>query len=274
MKPTSNVTFCRAPGLDRVEACRVVQSCHVFPSHTHAGIYTFFLMEAGASYCLSPNRPESLAVPGAVGLINPGMVHICAPDKGLPLSYWMVYVDVACMQEMADDTYQKQDSLPEFDRLIVEDTRLSGLIAGMVDLMSHPAGRLETDSAFTELMAHLLSCYGRVKRPGAVPGNEHRAVAVAKDVLSENLDRKMTLEEVAKEVGLSRYHFLRVFKSFTGVSPHIFRTLQRIDRAKQLLKQGMRFSHVALETGFSDQSHFTNKFRKYTGATPRQYQAH
>jgi AraC-like DNA-binding protein len=62
-----------------------------------------------------------------------------------------------------------------------------------------------------------------------------------------------------------------VFKRETGLPPHLFRTLRRIDRGKQLLRDGLPLAQAALAVGFSDQSHFTNTFRKYTGATPGQY---
>ena len=81
----------------------------------------------------------------------------------------------------------------------------------------------------------------------------------------------MSLDEAAKAVGLSRYHFLRVFKKATGIPPHAFRTQRRIDLSQVLLLQGMALSQVALETGFSDQNHFTKRFKQFTGATPRQY---
>jgi AraC-like DNA-binding protein len=91
------------------------------------------------------------------------------------------------------------------------------------------------------------------------------------EFLAEEFDRKISLEEVARVCGLSRYHFLRVFKQETGLPPHLFRTLRRIDRAKELLRSGVCVAQTALMVGFSDQSHFSNTFRKYTGATPGQY---
>lgn len=58
----------------------------------------------------------------------------------------------------------------------------------------------------------------------------------------------------------------RVFRS-----SHAFRTQRRIERAKSLLKKGLPFVQTALGVGFSDQSHFSNTFRRLTGATPKQY---
>ena len=122
-----------------------------------------------------------------------------------------------------------------------------------------------------ETMAHLVPFYGnmRMKKTTSQIGNE--SIRHAKAFLSEDLDRKISLEDVALSAGLSRYHFLRVFKQSTGLSPHQYRTLLRIDLAKHLLRSGRPTAQVALDVGFSDQSHFSNTFRKFTGATPGQY---
>lgn len=270
-KRTKRVTFWRDPAIAGIEACQVIQSPHVFPSHSHGNIYTFFLMEEGASYCLGETDKASLITPGNLGLINPGMVHACIPDKGRPISYKMIYVDMGHLQDIVSDFCEKEGTVPEFESLIVRDPGLSTLFNQTFDRVKTHTEPLETDAVFTEMAAHMVLRYGKLKQGTGSAGNEHRAIRIATAYLSENLDRKITLQEVAREAGLSRYHFLRVFKTHTGISPHRYRIQQRIERAKLLLKKGVTFSRVALETGFSDQSHFTNKFRKFTGATPRQY---
>ncbi len=100
---------------------------------------------------------------------------------------------------------------------------------------------------------------------------EFGRVDLAKDYLSADLDMKLSLDSVAGKIGLSRFHFIRMFKRHTGLSPHQFRIRHRIDAAKILIQKGLPLSEIALETGFSDQSHFTNTFRQSTGLTPSQY---
>ena len=113
--------------------------------------------------------------------------------------------------------------------------------------------------------------YGRIAKPSTPYRVTSRIIRQAQDCLSENLDRKMALSEVACAVGMSRYHFLREFKRATGLSPHRFRTQRRLEQAKALIHRGMPFAQVALETGFVDQSHLTKKFKQFYGATPGQY---
>lgn len=101
--------------------------------------------------------------------------------------------------------------------------------------------------------------------------NTHKTILNAKQYLSQNLDTRISLADVAQEVNVSQFHFLRMFKQHMGVSPHQFRIQTRIQAAKILLQKETPLVEVALETGFTDQSHFTNTFKRHAGVTPRKY---
>jgi len=101
--------------------------------------------------------------------------------------------------------------------------------------------------------------------------NKKNIILSAKKHLSQNLDTRVSLTDVAKKAKVSQFHFLRMFKKQIGISPHQFRIKIRIKAAKSLLQKEIPLAEVALETGFSDQSHFTNTFKKYTGITPNMY---
>lgn len=80
------------------------------------------------------------------------------------------------------------------------------------------------------------------------------------------------LHEMAGLVHLSPYHFGRLFKQTVGKSPYQFILQLKIDCAKKLIKQNNGpISEIAYQLNFSDQSHFSNAFRKATGISPRQY---
>lgn len=66
---------------------------------------------------------------------------------------------------------------------------------------------------------------------------------------------------------------LRAFTRYKGISPYQYLTTIRISEARRLLERGMPAIEIALHTGFSDQSHFTNVFKARTGLTPKQYQS-
>ena len=102
----------------------------------------------------------------------------------------------------------------------------------------------------------------------AEPRAEIRAVC---DYLAANYAKSVSLDALAKIVCLSKYHLLRSFTKETGITPYCYLETIRIDRAKDLLKRGNLPAEVAQETGFSDQSHFTNAFKRMIGLTPGQF---
>ena len=97
---------------------------------------------------------------------------------------------------------------------------------------------------------------------------EVRAVC---DYLAANRSEQVSLDALSEIAGLSKYHLLRAFTKETGITPYSYLETIRIDRAKTLLRQGVPAAEVALCAGFSDQSHFTNVFKRFNGLTPGQY---
>lgn len=107
----------------------------------------------------------------------------------------------------------------------------------------------------------------------AVPPAERqelgRRIARTIDYVVAHSDRTLTLAELAKVCGVSRFHFLRVFRDAVGSTPSRFLTGVRIERAKALLRRTERsVTEIALEVGFSEQSAFTRAFRRQVGASP------
>ena len=97
-------------------------------------------------------------------------------------------------------------------------------------------------------------------------------VIKATHAMRRRLGEKIGLDEIAREVGLSPAYFSRVFKEETGVSFVSRLNDLRIERAKQLLRSTDRtILDIALEVGFSDQSHFSRVFRDRTDSSPARY---
>lgn len=109
---------------------------------------------------------------------------------------------------------------------------------------------------------------------------DHKALSAYKhdikkaiDFIEERYQDNITLEAIAKEVNISPYHLLRVFKAETGKTPFEFLTDVKIQHAKRLLTGG-RFSMTEISSlcGFSNASHFSVVFKKKTGLTPSAFQ--
>jgi AraC family transcriptional regulator len=106
-------------------------------------------------------------------------------------------------------------------------------------------------------------------RDGTLPRGRLRAVV---EYIEEHLDAGPTLEQMAAVARLSVYHFARQFKVATGLPPHQYVILRRVERAKQLLQAGtdLPLAEVAACAGFSDQSQFSHHFKRLVGVTPGQ----
>jgi len=103
-----------------------------------------------------------------------------------------------------------------------------------------------------------------------LPRGRLRAVL---EYIEEHLDGGPTRAQMAAVVRLNPYHFARQFKAATGLPPHQYVILRRVERAKQLLQAqtSLSLAEVAAHAGFSDQSQFSHHFKRLVGVTPRQF---
>jgi AraC-like DNA-binding protein len=123
------------------------------------------------------------------------------------------------------------------------------------------------------LSCHLASQHGRFRaRATARGGLSPRELRRAQELLQSGLSGNLSLEQLARECGLSRSHFARAFRQSTGSAPHQWLMAQRLERARNLLR-GSRtpLSELARACGFLDASHFSRVFRRDTGMTPSDY---
>ncbi len=105
-------------------------------------------------------------------------------------------------------------------------------------------------------------------RPGTARMHAELAEAAA-EVLSTSFRERRSLPELAREVLASPFHLARVFRSRTGSSLHAYRTQLRLRSAlDRLCDPGLNLTDLALESGFSSHSHFTDAFRSAFGAAP------
>lgn len=98
-----------------------------------------------------------------------------------------------------------------------------------------------------------------------------RPVRRAMACLREHVADSISLDELAAQVGLDKYHLCRAFRDQVGMPPHAYLTHLRVARAKELLRGGKRASEVAALVGFYDQAQLTRHFRRIVGTTPANY---
>jgi AraC-like DNA-binding protein len=92
--------------------------------------------------------------------------------------------------------------------------------------------------------------------------------------IEEHFRYKISLGDIAEVAGLSPFHFLRVFRSSVGTSPHAYLVRRRLRHAQHLIRteaSDRSFADIAIEAGFADQTHLARHFRRAFGKTPAEY---
>jgi AraC family transcriptional regulator len=165
--------------------------------------------------------------------------------------------------------------LPEFK---MRDRRIEAI--GMMLLaelkQENLGGRLYIESLANVLAVHLLRQYVAAKPvfPIYEGGLPQRQVLQVLDYINDHLNQDIKLADLAALLDMSQFHFSHLFKQAMGTSPYQYLLQQRIERAKQLLKQSDRsIVEIALECGFNSHSHLSKTFRQSTSMTPKAYRA-
>lgn len=96
---------------------------------------------------------------------------------------------------------------------------------------------------------------------------EHASNLFSEYIAEENFSR-FSLDAAARQFGLDKYKFLRLFKDQTGFTPNNYTIFKRVEKSKLLLAQGQDLLSIAVELGFYDAAHYCNHFKKFTGVSP------
>ncbi|MFQ5570178.1 MAG: helix-turn-helix transcriptional regulator [Rhodothermales bacterium] len=105
------------------------------------------------------------------------------------------------------------------------------------------------------------------------PPSRAKTVGLIVEFIDKHLDEALTLDQLSERARLSKYHFARLFRDETGMTPWAYVLDTRLRKARALLDHAPHLSlaEIALLAGFYDQSHFTNTFKKAEGLTPGRY---
>jgi AraC-like DNA-binding protein len=100
----------------------------------------------------------------------------------------------------------------------------------------------------------------------------YRNISRALAYIEANLREPISLTEISKESGMSKYYFARTFKTFTGKTFKAYHNEKRIEAAKLMLqKPDARVTDVCFAVGFNDISYFCRLFHRFTGMSPSSY---
>jgi AraC family transcriptional regulator len=115
-----------------------------------------------------------------------------------------------------------------------------------------------------------LSSELELSRVGLIDRRVRRAV----ELMHGNMDRDLSLREIAAAANVSAFHFTRLFKKVIGTTPHAYLGTLRIEQAKLLLADSdLSVTEIGGRVGYPNPSHFTRAFRDATGLSPRAFRS-
>jgi AraC family transcriptional regulator len=213
---------------------------------------------------------DDISLPGHLHLIPNGVATAYKPEG------WLEFASIHFSRDRLGALAERDGSkilVPH--RFAFHDQFASGCISALFDELRAPRefGSLFVDSLLDALSLHLMRPSAPV--PSRIEARETLSPGIlnrVRDRIDASLESGISLDELAAEAGLSRFHFARAFRDATGQPPHGYLTQCRIERAKALLlNTELSLADIALAVGFSSQSHFSTTFRGRVGQTPRSF---
>jgi len=236
--------------------------------HTH---YAIAIVVAGSFQYRSP-LGRGLMTPGSLLLGNRGQCYECGHEHAEGdrcVSFWyspdyfeQLTADAGIRGVGADFTVPRLPPLGPLSSLIA---RAGAGVTGSCDVPWEELGvRLAVRTA--KLAA------GAASDSSGLPPNATARVTQTVRAIERHPEAALTLRSLAREAGLSPYHFLRTFARLTGVTPHHYVLRARLrEAAMRLAAEPGKVLDIALDCGFGDLSNFNRAFRTEFGASPRAY---
>jgi AraC family transcriptional regulator len=193
-----------------------------------------------------------------------------------PYETMLVFIELPVLQSALEEVFGTDANHARLqDASAFDDEALNSLLGLLREELTHgQASPLFVEAIAQAIAVHLARSYGVTDEEPhssspSLPGHKLRQIT---DWIAEHLTEEFSLDRLAVQAGLSRFHFQRLFKAATGVPPSQYHINLRMNEARRLLRETkMGVVDVALEIGYANPSHFARLFRRETGLSPSDY---
>jgi AraC-like DNA-binding protein len=253
-------------GLEYLKASFVHQN---FSRHVHEGI-CIGVVENGAQKFYRSGG-QHIAPQDSIILVNADQVHTGQTATEQGWSYQAMYP----LPEQLGDINRQMDgcnnATPYFPDPVVCDPDVAHMLRQLFSVLENSDNTLERQSWFMASMSMLIQRHskGRIVLPPI--RSAPLMVDILKQYLMDNCHKNVSLEELSQLVNLNPQYLVRLFRKYVGMPPHAWQIQKRVHRAKRLLLQGLSVAGVALDCGFTDQSHMNRYFKRFCGITPGRF---
>lgn len=238
---------------------------HRFPLHFH-DTFVIQLVHKGVDWC---SGNDASACSGQVFVHLPGAPHTGGTLDNDPLCYRAIYPGRELFREL---TCRKVDEFSGARTWIVDHPAIVRRVDDFLDLCANVSEQHSVpESSLKELFEAVFDAreaneFDADSEEGDSP--TYQRMLRARAYLTEHFARDVTNEELSVECGVSQFHLIRCFRDHFGITPRQFLVSFRVSHAKRLLAEGYGIAEIAIECGFSDQSHLCRYFKKISGYSP------
>lgn len=250
----------------RIEAYRFEGTRQPFPNHFHE-YYVIGFVEDGQRVLSCKNR-EYIIDKGSIVLFNPGDNHACVQRDEGTLDYRGFNISKEAMLDLAEEITGMR-KLPGFSKNVIYDEEITYYLRLLHEMVMKENGGFCKEENLLFFISTLIQNYGQPFE-NCIP-ECRKEIEKACEFMEQHYAEHIYLDQICRYAMLSKSTLLRAFTKSKGITPYRYLENIRINEAKKLLGQGMSPLDVAIQTGFSDQSHFTNYFTSFMGLAPGMY---
>lgn len=259
-----------ANAFDGVETVNAAYKKQNFSKHVHEG-YTIAIVDKGAQRFYRSGA-EHFAGQGSVILVNADDVHNGQAATSDGWRYRGMYPTPEQFDIITSDVSQGKRAAPYFSQSVVEDVTIASQLKVLFQQVENNGSRLLVETLMYSVMVNLVARHSSLPYFSDCKSNSRQKLQLAKEYIDAYPAENVSLTQLANLVGMSQFHFVREFKRLFEITPHSYQIQVRVQKAKRLLKVGVKPVAVASDCGFHDQSHLNHYFKKTWGTTPSKYQ--
>lgn len=237
-----------------------------FPNHFH-DYYVIGFVKSGIRTLTCKNKEYTISQ-GDILLFNPNDNHGCTQADEGTFDYNGINIPINTMLSLSEEITGEKN-LIGFTKNVIFDNGLKESLISLHKMIMDNREKLEKEETLIMFLSALIEKYGQPFDNG-IPECRNE-IEKACRFIENHFAEPISLGELCKYCLLSKSTLLRAFTKQKGITPYRYLQSIRISKAKELLESGASLSQTALQTGFSDQSHFSNYFHMYIGLSPASY---
>ena len=238
-----------------------------FDKHVHED-YTIGLIQEGIMDAFLDGSKQKLNKTTII-TINPDETHACQTQSKIGYKHYSIYLKPSFVKTLSNENFIGESLY--FKKGSYSDELLADKLINIINQNEHNlTSKIDFECELIDSLNQLLLSNANTSIQKNLTAHD-KIVNRAKEFINDNLALDLQLNDISDELDISKYHFLRLFKEKTFLSPHSYLMFKRIEKSKQILQKGESLINTAYICGFNDQSHLNKRFKLITGMTPGNY---